>query len=36
MYEKYPNLDGNKWWVKVDESLVTMRKRYTTEKELSK
>jgi hypothetical protein len=19
MYEKYPTLDGNKWWIKVDD-----------------
>ncbi|KIM79395.1 hypothetical protein PILCRDRAFT_10515 [Piloderma croceum F 1598] len=36
MYEKYPTLDGNKWWIKVDDSLVTMQKKYTTETELSK
>ena len=36
MYEKYPDLDGNKWWIKVDEGLAKMRKNYTSETELSK
>ena len=35
-YERYPDLDGNKWWIKVDDDLTKMYKTYNLEAELLK